>query len=193
MKLLLKLYWFKNDMHHKIFDLYNWRIKRRILYALKKYPPYYRTLKQILKQLKKENYFTGKGWTPLLIELTEKLIAIEKKNLHWYKRLQKKNLITVAQIKEKFAGLRYYTNGINSRYADEVYTLITEYEHKSYITCEECGLPGIFRQTGWVKTLCDTHFKEWLEERGYTEKEYSKKLAEFEKRRNKASKQARNK
>src|SRR5271157_5974939 len=137
----------KFKMKGELYNFYYWKIKRKVLYFFKIYPPYYRTLKQILRQIKKENYFTGKGWTPLLIELTEKLIAIEKKNLPWYKRLRKRNLITVAQIKEKFAGLRYYTNGINRLYADEVYELISEYENKSYITCEDCGQPGVLRQT----------------------------------------------
>ena len=126
-----------------------------------------------------------KGWTPLLIELTEKLIAIEKKNLPWYKRLRKRNLITVAQIKEKFGGLRYYTGGINRLYADEVYELISEYEELSYKTCDICGKEGKLRQTGWISTLCDFHFNEWLKEHGKDEEEYYKDLEEYEKRINK--------
>jgi hypothetical protein len=169
----------KGKLHHFFY----WNIKRKILHFLGIYPPYYKTLKQILREIKKKNIYTGKGWTPLLIELTEKLIAIEKKNLPWYKRLRKKNLITIAQIKEKFGGLRYYTNGINRLYADEVYELISEYEDKSYVTCEDCGDVGKVRQTGWISTLCNSCFKKWLVAHGKDEETYYKDLAEWEKRR----------
>jgi hypothetical protein len=31
--------------------------------------------------------------------------------------------------------------------------------------CEECGAPGERRGGGWIKNLCDTHFKEREEKR----------------------------
>jgi hypothetical protein len=170
------------EIKEKIRHFYYWNIKRKILYFFKIYPPYYKTLKQTLKQLKKENYYTGKGWTNLIIELTEKLIAIEKKNLPWYKRLRKRNLITIAQIKQKFGQLRYYTNGI-CMYADEVYNLINEYENKSWNTCEECGDVAKHTTTGWITRLCDRHMKDWIKSCGKTEEEYYKDLKEYEKNR----------
>jgi hypothetical protein len=145
-----------------------------------------------LKQLNKENYFTGQGWTELLIELTEKLIAIEKKNLPWYKRFKKRNLITVAQIKEKFGQLRYYTNGINKIYADEVYKLIDEYENMSWHVCERCGKMARHTTTGWIQRLCDSCMKELIISCGKTEEQYYKELKEYEKNRKKRMKEAKN-
>lgn len=67
-----------------------------------------------------------------------------------------KKLPTIVQIKEKFGGLRVYTNGATET-------------HQAYIdfaaamasrTCEVCGSPGESRNSGWIKTLCDTHHKE---------------------------------
>lgn len=57
-----------------------------------------------------------------------------------------------AQVKQKFGTLRFYmTSG-----TDEMYKLINEAEHKSARTCEECGLPGKLRTTGWRVVNCDS-------------------------------------
>jgi len=61
--------------------------------------------------------------------------------------------ITASQVKEKFGGLRFYTNG----YTDEVSGMIRMAEAMSYRTCEECGSPGRSNSYGWISTLCDTH------------------------------------
>ena len=61
----------------------------------------------------------------------------------------------VAQIKEKFGGLRYYYHGgCASSKIDE---LIGVAEAVSYSICEECGAPGEIRKGGWIRTLCDEH------------------------------------
>lgn len=64
-----------------------------------------------------------------------------------------------AQVKEKFGGLRFYMTHGN----DEIFSLISEAESKSYKTCEECGEPGDQKDTGWVKTLCDSCHENWDE------------------------------
>jgi hypothetical protein len=61
--------------------------------------------------------------------------------------------ITASQVKEKFGGLRFYTNG----YTDEVSGMIRMAEAMSYRTCEVCGNPGRSNNHGWISTLCDTH------------------------------------
>jgi len=61
--------------------------------------------------------------------------------------------ITASQVKEKFGGLRFYTNG----YTDEVSGMIRMAESMSYRTCEVCGNPGRSNNHGWISTLCDTH------------------------------------
>ena len=81
-----------------------------------------------------------KGWHPLINTLIDDLF-----DLGWDG--------TVAQVKEKFGGLRFYI-GAGS---DEVYDKINEAENKSYSLCEECGQPGKVRHGGWLKTLCDVH------------------------------------
>lgn len=56
-----------------------------------------------------------------------------------------------SQVKEKFGGLRFYTN-----YSlPEMEALIDEAEELSTKTCESCGAPGILRGKGWVYTACD--------------------------------------
>jgi hypothetical protein len=61
--------------------------------------------------------------------------------------------ITASQVKEKFGGLRFYTNGYN----EAVGAMISMAESMSYRTCEECGSPGRTNRYGWYTTLCDTH------------------------------------
>jgi len=61
--------------------------------------------------------------------------------------------ITASQVKEKFGGLRFYTNG----YTDGISAMISMAESMSYRTCEVCGSPGRSNNYGWISTLCDTH------------------------------------
>ena len=63
---------------------------------------------------------------------------------------------TVAvQVKEKWGGLRFYVNS-SDHYIDGAIALA---ESLSLRTCEICGSPGKPRGGGWVRTLCDGHFK----------------------------------
>jgi hypothetical protein len=68
--------------------------------------------------------------------------------------------ITASQVKEKFGGLRFYTNG----YTDVINGMIRMAESMSYRTCEVCGSPGRSNHYGWISTLCDTHRLERGEE-----------------------------
>ena len=61
--------------------------------------------------------------------------------------------ITASQVKEKFGGLRFYTNG----YTDVINGMISMAESMSYRTCEVCGNPGRSNNYGWISTLCNTH------------------------------------
>jgi hypothetical protein len=64
-------------------------------------------------------------------------------------------LPVIAQIKEKFAGLRFYVRECN----DRIDTLIEFAERMSRHTCEVCGAPGELDDgTGWMKTHCKKHF-----------------------------------
>lgn len=90
-----------------------------------------------LDDLQKE---VGPGWSDLLRRLVDDLFA-----KGWDGR--------VLQVKEKFGGLRFYIN----KCADGLDDRISQAEDESYRTCEECGLPGVARSGGWIKTLCDLH------------------------------------
>lgn len=71
------------------------------------------------------------------------------------------------QVKEKFGGLRVYTEG-GDDFSEGVIALC---ETLSYRTCERCGDPGSLHHAGiWLKTLCGVH----AEELGYQEYDRNK-------------------
>lgn len=61
--------------------------------------------------------------------------------------------VVIAQIKEKFGGLRFYYEGGD----DTVYGMVRMAESWASRSCEECGAPGQRTGGGWIKTLCDFH------------------------------------
>lgn len=84
-------------------------------------------------------FAVGEGWIQLVKNCIEELIAIG-----WDKQ--------VCQVKEKFGGLRFYTNAL----PEEGHEIIRKYEDLSYDTCEKCGTTeNIGHTTGWVLTLCE--------------------------------------
>lgn len=81
------------------------------------------------------------GWLGIVHDLIEELIAAG-----WNKEL--------CQAKEKFGGLRFYTNEL----PEAGTAIIAKYEKQSTETCERCGKPGTLRtDRSWMKTLCDEH------------------------------------
>lgn len=61
---------------------------------------------------------------------------------------------TVAQVKEKFGTLRFYTGPLPEGGRE----LINDAEIASSETCEVCGCHGKLRyDRSWLKTLCDDH------------------------------------
>lgn len=87
--------------------------------------------------------YIGPGWIPLVEALDEKLVV------------QNPDYV-IFQIKEKFGGLRFYTDfGPGT----EGFRLVCELEDKCWHICEECGLEGKMPEPpyrGWVRTLCDS-------------------------------------
>jgi hypothetical protein len=65
----------------------------------------------------------------------------------------------LAQVKEKFGGLRFYADDVPEAGED----LIRKAEGDSYHICEECGEPGKLRAKGWWKTRCANCQTEWVE------------------------------
>jgi hypothetical protein len=62
----------------------------------------------------------------------------------------------ILQVKEKFGGLRVHTNQANDAIRQRLESAIKE----SFHTCEVCGQPGLLREGGCIKTLCDEHANE---------------------------------
>lgn len=57
----------------------------------------------------------------------------------------------ITQIKEKFGGLRFYTNWTTP----EINEVINKYENISYSTCICCGAPAKWITKGWISPFCD--------------------------------------
>ena len=67
--------------------------------------------------------------------------------------------IRIAQIKEKFGGLRFYYDGGD----DQISGFVDMAELWAGHSCEQCGNMGKQRSGGWVRTLCDQHEAEYQE------------------------------
>ena len=95
------------------------------------------------------------GWFELIDKLCDSIQSYITLNP------QLKLKTVVVEVKEKFGGLRFYTEG-----ADEHINGMTSLaEDMSYKICEECGKKGKERGTSWVWTLCDDCWKKKKEER----------------------------
>ncbi len=96
------------------------------------------------------------GWFNLLLELSKKLYFLMKKS---------KIKISVSQVKEKFAGLRYYYNErcpskmdrrVINLWSAIISDVVSELEREAESICEICGNYGSIKRRGtWYKTLCD--------------------------------------
>lgn len=82
----------------------------------------------------------GSGWSILINEVFDVLETI-------------KGTVKIVQVKEKFGGLRIYTDVLNK----ELDTVIQKVGRESFTICEECGNVGKLRDGGWYRTLCDEH------------------------------------
>lgn len=133
----------------------------------------------------KDSYYfaCGSGWHDLLKELCLKLEALiaampEKDRYYDWEdgSPREERTFTVAQVKEKFATLRFYMSG----YPDGADDLIAEAEVQSAKTCESCGQPGEPRKTGWIKTYCNAHYEDYLQEQEARRERNVKERAERE-------------
>ncbi len=58
---------------------------------------------------------------------------------------------SAVQVKEKFAGLRWYCDF----YIDGMEELISAAEDECHRTCENCGSPGTYSNEGWCRIECE--------------------------------------
>ena len=98
-------------------------------------------------------FCVDKGWWPII----ESLCLNIQHYLDWINKNHDAHpvveQVVVAQIKEKFGGLRFYYDGGD----DRVYGMVRMAESWAEHSCEECGAPGTSGGKGWIKTLCPTH------------------------------------
>lgn len=113
-------------------------------------------------------FCVDEGWWPIL----ESLCSNIQSHLDWKNKTEEVlPQVTVAQIKEKFGGLRFYYDG-----GDEyVNGMVSMAEAWADASCEECGVPGKRRDGGWIKTLCDHHEAERQQRRKQSEEEYAER------------------
>lgn len=98
------------------------------------------------KILKKAGYLSiGAGWYPIIDRLCT--------NLQKVVDTQRLKQVEAVQVKEKFGGLRFYTDNCDPL----LYSLIRAAELESDNTCDVCGKPGTLRSDGWMVTRCDEH------------------------------------
>ena len=92
----------------------------------------------------------GEGWWPII----ESLCGNIQHYLNWKnKEREVVPQVVVAQIKEKFGGLRFYYEGGD----DRIHGMVSMAESWADKSCETCGVPGQSRSGGWIKTLCNEH------------------------------------
>lgn len=85
----------------------------------------------------------GKGWHGLLVELHEQIVELDPE-------------YELAQVKEKFGGLRVYlSSDPECAHYGAIQDLIEVAEKKADQICEQCGTPGSLREGSWLLTLCD--------------------------------------
>ena len=89
----------------------------------------------------------GKGWYDLIRPIVEYVEKFNEEN-----NLSEENKIRFVQIKEKWGGLRIYTNYGTK----ELHDMIDKAEEESYNVCENCGLTNNvgLKIDGWNQTLC---------------------------------------
>lgn len=98
----------------------------------------------LFQRMDRYGFSCGDGWYDIIRECAKKLSALDP-------------TIVAEQVKEKFGTLRFYID----QGSDAAYTIIDEAEHKSEVTCDVCGAPGITRPIrSWLSTKCDTHWAE---------------------------------
>jgi hypothetical protein len=90
----------------------------------------------------------GDGWLALIDELVDSLAVLGP--------------FQIAQIKEKFGSLRFYTGPLTN----EQTAIVRDFEALSAKTCERCGEPGEIDAIGyWLSCLCKKDRQQAVERR----------------------------
>lgn len=101
-------------------------------------------------------FAVGEGWWPII----ESLCANIQSHTDWWNKNRETRpvveQVVVAQIKEKFGGLRFYYEGGD----DKIQGMVRMAEAWADAVCEDCGTPATKKTTGWIRNVCDKHFEE---------------------------------
>ena len=134
-------------------------------YLCEKYPKIFRDRNASMRQTAMcWGFECGDGWFDLIDTLCSQIqyhidwklegqkVAIKRGEVALEDAITEEQLQVVAsQVKEKFAGLRFYIYGGD----EEIRGMIKMAESMSYKICEECGNAGKVRKCGWWRTLCE--------------------------------------
>ena len=113
----------------------------------------------------------GSGW----FDIIDGLCDIITHHIQYAIPEDIKSQVTIAQIKEKFGGLRFYMNHED----DFINGAITFAEYQSNKICERCGKAGTKKNIGgWISTLCDEDEKLRHEEVYQSRMKYEEKQRE---------------
>ena len=115
-------------------------------------------------------FAVSEGWWPIIETLCGQISSYTKWKNNTREALLKDNphdhdipdavpQVVVAQIKEKFGGLRFYYDGGDLHISG----MVRMAECWAAQSCEKCGAPGVRRSGGWIRTLCDKHEAEHQE------------------------------
>lgn len=64
----------------------------------------------------------------------------------------------IIQVKEKYARLEIYHNGLPWNICDNVESIIRKYQQISYNTCCVCGKEATNWSKGWILPYCEEHY-----------------------------------
>lgn len=118
----------RNELEDKLFN---------------EFPEFFKHRENLKASLMGFGFACGDGWFDLIYKLMKDIKAVYDTEREYFH---------VVQVKEKFAGLRFYITAASS----EVFDLIHTAEDESYKICESCGKSGIMRiRTNWYRTLCE--------------------------------------
>jgi hypothetical protein len=107
------------------------------------FPTFFKPERPVTEALMAFGFECGDGWFDLIYKLCEEIAALKPDDFE------------VFQVKEKFGGLRFY---LVSGASDEIHSLITKAEERSYHICENCGADvpnGPSKKGGWISTKCE--------------------------------------
>ena len=122
------------------------------------YPHLYRGREKSLQEsLMSWGFTCSDGWFDLVWTLSQNIEDIAKAA-----RLEPQcdEWPEAVQVKEKFGTLRFHLKRSPLTTSDKVEALIREAELCSAKICEECGKPGLLKEGGGTRTLCEDHAKE---------------------------------